>query len=497
MHTPIWPCPPARTPSKRAAGFSPRGDKKENLVRRILPTVSSMTWTSLDTWIVAAGVLGAVSCALLGNFLVLRRMSMMGDAISHAVLPGLAVAFLLTGSRGSLSMFLGAAVVGVLTAVFTQWIHSFGQVDESASMGVVFTGLFAVGLILIVRAADAVDLDPGCVLYGAIELIPLDTRPVLGFSVPRAVVGLGAVLLVNTMFTVLLYKELKITSFDPALATTLGISAPVMHYLLMTLVAVTTVASFESVGSILVIAMLIVPAAAAHLLTDRLSTMLFVSVIIATLSAVFGHVAAITVPTWLGFSDTNTAGMMAVVVGLVFAAAMLLAPRHGVLSKAIHRLSLSLRIAREDVLGLLFRLEESDLTGATAAVPSLMRSALGRGLALSALTLWTLRRGGRVTRDGGRYILTAAGRDAARRLVRSHRLWESYLSKHLGLAADHLHQPAERMEHFISDPMREAIANDLRDALVDPHGRPIPTPGRPPPGAATPGASQSPPPMRE
>ena len=139
----------------------------------MVSTLATFSWNwHLDGWIVVAGMLCAMSCALLGNFLVLRRMSMMGDAISHAVLPGLAVAFLITGTRDSLPMFIGAAVVGVLTAVFTQWVNRFGKVEESASMGVVFTALFAIGLILIVRAADSVDLDPGCVLYGTISIAP-------------------------------------------------------------------------------------------------------------------------------------------------------------------------------------------------------------------------------------------------------------------------------------------------------------------------------------
>ncbi|MEM6917075.1 MAG: metal ABC transporter permease, partial [Verrucomicrobiota bacterium] len=134
-----------------------------------------MNWSSFDTWIVVVGALCAMACALPGCFLVLRKMSMMGDAISHAVLPGLAIAFLITGSRASLPMFFGAAIAGVLTAVFTQWIARFGNVDRGAAMGIVFTTLFAIGLILIRQAADHVELDPGCVLYGAIELTPLDT----------------------------------------------------------------------------------------------------------------------------------------------------------------------------------------------------------------------------------------------------------------------------------------------------------------------------------
>ena len=317
-----------------------------------------MQWALLDTWIVVAGVLSAVSCALLGNFLVLRRLSMMGDAISHAVLPGLAVAFLITNSRGSVPMFIGAAAVGVLTAVLTQWIHSFGRVETSASMGVVFTVLFAIGLMLIVRAADHVDLDPGCVLYGAIELTPLDMIDFASFEAPRAMVTLASMLIVDLLFVVFFYKELKISSFDPQLATTLGINAQLMHYLLMMLVAATSVAAFESVGSILVIAMLIVPAAAAHLLTDRLNVMIILSAVIAIACAVLGHAAAITVPSWFGYRDTSTAGMMAVVAGLIFGLVGVAAPRHGVLSKMIRRTLLSIRIVQEDVLGFLYRLEE-------------------------------------------------------------------------------------------------------------------------------------------
>ena len=279
---------------------------------------------------------GGGSCALVGNFLVLRKMSMMGDAISHAVLPGLAIAFLVTGARASVTMFVGAAIVGVLTAVFTQWISRFGNVDRGASMGIVFTTLFAVGLLLIVQAADQVDLDPGCVLYGAIELTPLDVvwRPELlgtALEVPRAALVLAGVLLVNLLFVLLFFKELRISSFDPELATTMGINANLMHYLLMTLVAITTVAAFEAVGSIIVIAMLIVPAAAAHLLTDRLGVMVVLSFLLALLSAVLGHLSALVVPGWLGFESTSTSGMMAVMAGAIFTAVLFLAPRHGVL----------------------------------------------------------------------------------------------------------------------------------------------------------------------
>lgn len=308
-----------------------------------------MYWYAIDTWIVIVGMLAAVSCTLLGNFLVLRKMSMMGDAISHAVLPGLAIAFLVTGARASLTMFIGAAVVGVLTAVFTQWISRFGKVDQGASMGIVFTTLFALGLVLIVRAADNVDLDAGCVLYGAIELTPLDvvrSTRLFGITLdlPRAVVVLVPVCLMNVLFVILFFKELRISSFDPELASTMGINANRMHYLLMTLVAITTVAAFEAVGSIIVIAMLVVPAATAHLLTDRLHWMVLTSVGLAMLSAILGHVFAISIPGWLGLNpgqidSTSTSGMMAVTAGLIFALALFLAPKHGILAKHFTRLN--------------------------------------------------------------------------------------------------------------------------------------------------------------
>ncbi|MGJ8650669.1 MAG: metal ABC transporter permease [Opitutaceae bacterium] len=307
-----------------------------------------MEWYAIDTWIVIVGILAAVSCALLGNFLVLRKMSMMGDAISHAVLPGLAIAFLVTGARASLTMFIGAAVVGVLTAVFTQWVSRFGKVDEGASMGIVFTTLFALGLLLIVQAADHVDLDASCVLYGAIELTPLDvvwSPSIFGaiLDVPRAAVVLSIVCAVNLLFVVFFFKELRITSFDSELATTMGINANWMHYLLMTLVAITTVAAFEAVGSIIVIAMLIVPAATAHLLTDRLGVMILLSVILAALSAVLGHITALFVPGWLGFDPavvdaTSTSGMMAVMAGVLFAITLFCAPRYGILIKKFGRI---------------------------------------------------------------------------------------------------------------------------------------------------------------
>jgi manganese/zinc/iron transport system permease protein len=279
-----------------------------------------MNWSELDSWIVITGVLICAACALPGAFLMLNRQSMLGDGISHAVLPGLAIAFLLTNSRDVLPMVIGAVLAGVLTAVLTQAVQKYGQVESGAALGVVFCGLFATGLILIRVASDKVDLDADCVLYGSIETAVVDVG-----RVPRVALISGGLLLVNGLLTLLFYKELRLAAFDPALATTLGFNAEAIRLGLTLVASVTTVLAFESVGSILVIAMLVVPAAAASLLTHRLHWLLILALVFAGLSAVLGHIGAITLPQlagrWLNRPEigaTSSAAMMAVAAGVIF-----------------------------------------------------------------------------------------------------------------------------------------------------------------------------------
>lgn len=444
-----------------------------------------MIWNwQLDGWIVLAGMLCAVASALLGNFLVLRRLSMLGDAVSHAVLPGLAVAFFISNSRSSLPMFLGAVIVGILTALFTEWIRGVGKVDEGASMGVVFTSLFAFGLIMIVQAADQVDLDAGCVLYGSIELTPYDPVLVLGREIPRAVLVLGGVTILNLLFVIVFFKELKLTSFDPALATSMGFSSKIMHYALMVLVAVTAVASFESVGNILVVAMFIVPPATAYLLTDRLGLMIVLSTLIAAVGAATGHVAAVVTPTWFGYQSTTTAGMMAVMVGVAFTLALLLAPRQGIIVKWFRNRALSLKILGDDVVAFLYRQRERGNTLSDPASasnedsPAVSQQVIAEELFASTWqlrsALATLRRRGEVAQDADRYHLTDLGAMHAQDLVRSHRLWEQYLVSEASLDASRIHNKAEILEHFTDRNLRDQLSDATDDPDRDPHGAAIP-----------------------
>lgn len=283
---------------------------------------------SYTGWILLTASLVGLSCGFIGVLLILRRMAMMADAISHTVLLGIVVAYIVTRELSGIHMLIGAIVAGLLTSVLVQWFHARG-VQQEASIGVVFTTLFALGVVLIATQVGNAHLDVKHTLMGEITFIPWEKieLPWIG-SMPEAVFILLIVLFIVVVAIVAFYKEWKITSFDPLLAASLGIPALLMHYVFMALVSVTTVAAFDAVGAIMVVAMLITPAAAAYLWTDRLSVMLALSGTFGVLSAFMGYYIA----AWL---DTSISGSMAFSTGIVFMISFLCSPRHGVVAKWI------------------------------------------------------------------------------------------------------------------------------------------------------------------
>lgn len=284
-----------------------------------------MTYTA---WIILTAALVGLSCGLVGVFLILRKTAMMADAISHTVLLGIVIAFLITREVSGTAMLIGGIFAGLLTAFLVQWLQSL-RVQQDASMGIVFTTLFAVGVILIATSAGNAHLDVQHALMGDLTFIPFDiiTLPIVG-EIPKATSLLLLVFVVVLFFIIAFYKEWKITSFDPSLAASIGIPVIAMHYLFMSLVSVTTVASFDSVGAIMVVAMLITPAASAYLWTDRLSVMLVLSGLFGIVSAVAGY----SIAAWI---DTSISGSMAFATGIVFLISFIGSPKHGIISKYV------------------------------------------------------------------------------------------------------------------------------------------------------------------
>lgn len=282
------------------------------------------------------GTLAALACALPGNFLLLRRQAMMGDAISHVVLPGIVVAFLVTGQVSTWPMLLGAAGAAILAALLIEAVRRIGRLNPGTAMGVVFTAMFAGGVLLLEQSdTSSVQLDVQHALYGNLEsLIWLDGLGWSSLLDPQALQGLppelgrmALCLLVIAGATVLFWRPLTLTTFDEGFARSLGLPVALIGFGLVVLAAVAAVAAFDAVGSIIVIAMFICPPAAARLMTNSLRTQVWWSLGFAALSAVGGYVLAGYGPIWLGFAQSvSAAGMIATVSGLILTLAALFAP---------------------------------------------------------------------------------------------------------------------------------------------------------------------------
>ncbi len=257
-------------------------------------------------------VLVAVSCTLSGVFLVLRKMAMMSDAISHSILAGIAIAFLYVGDINSPLLIIGAALTGVVTVFLVELLKQTHLVSEEASIGLVFTFLFSVGVIIISRYAGNVHLDIDAVLLGEIAFTPFNRLIIANIDFgPKAIYIITAILSLNITYIYLFYKELKLVTFDPTLATMLGFSPVIIHYSLMGVVSITAVGAFEAVGFILVVALMVVPPLTAYLITDNLSNMIFISCFIGVLIGIVGYQMAYVF-------DVSIAGSMATVAGIIF-----------------------------------------------------------------------------------------------------------------------------------------------------------------------------------
>lgn len=270
----------------------------------------------------------AVSCSLVGVFLVLRKMSMMSDAITHTVLLGIVLAFFVTQDLSSPLLMIGAALMGIVTVYLIEALQRTRLLSEEASIGVVFPFIFSIAIVLISRYAGSIHLDTDAVLLGELAFAPLDRIFFFGASIPAAYISSTLVLILNLSVIVIFFKELKLSSFDAILAATLGFSPVILNYVLMTLVSITAVAAFNAVGSILVIAFMIGPPVTAYLLTHDLKRMMILSALISVINVFAGYQVA-------RFFDVSIAGSMAVVTGLSFVTVFLFSPQEGYLTRKL------------------------------------------------------------------------------------------------------------------------------------------------------------------
>ncbi len=297
-----------------------------------------MTSGQIEIQLIAVVV--AVACALPGTFLVLRRLALVSDAISHSILLGIVLGFFVVGNVTSPLLLVGAALVGLATVVLVQMLERTGLVREDAAIGLVFPALFSMGVILISRYADGVHLDIDAVLLGELAFAPFDRIEFWGWDWgPTALVVMSVILAINVAAIAIFWKELKLSTFDPALAIALGFAPALVQYALMSLVSLTAVGAFDAVGSILVVALMIAPPATAYLLTDSLPRMLVLAAGIGAASGLAGY--------WLAYAlDASIAGSMATMTGVCFALAWLLAPGRGLVAAARRRARQKLEFAQ-------------------------------------------------------------------------------------------------------------------------------------------------------
>lgn len=418
---------------------------------------------------VLMGFLVAAVCGWIGCYLILQGMALLGDAISHTVLLGIVLVFLMGGASGGAAMFLGAVLTGLVTTVLIESLHSTCRIKEDAAIGIVFTSLFALGVALLGIFASRAHIDTGHVLYGNLEVVASSPAYRHGmFVVPFPVAQMAIVATLVAALILAFYKELLVVSFDPQLAASLGLWPRVIRYVMMAVLSIAVVGSFESVGAILVVAMLIAPAATAYLLTRRLAVMFLLSTVVGGASALLGfHLAY-----WLSVSAAGA--MVSVSCGL-FSLAFLFGPEQGLVAAALRRLRLRLRMHQENIVRQLLK------AGASAEGGLVDVGWLANSLATSRVSAtWAaaaLKRRGWIESAAelpGKLQLTARGRTQAERLDRAHRLWETYLVEQVGLASDHVHPTAEQVEHLLSDQLVEKVDDALGHPATDPHGAPIP-----------------------
>ncbi|MEM7371212.1 MAG: iron chelate uptake ABC transporter family permease subunit [Bacteroidota bacterium] len=399
-----------------------------------------------------ASAMVGIMCGVLGCFIVLKNMSLIGDALSHAILPGVVAGFLIAG-YSIMGFFTGSVVAGLLAAVLITWIQRNVKTQEDAAIGIVFTSMFAIGVMGIswLTRQEGVHLDLKDFLFGN----------VLGISnqdLWMTFLVLGFTLVCISAF----YRYFFITTFESVIAQTIGISTGTMHYFLMLLLSFAVVASLQSVGVILVVAMLITPASTAYLLTYKLKKMVLIAGLTGLLSTTLGLLMAI-------IFETTPGPAMTVTATALYLLAVFFSPKRGLMSRYVKKRKKQTKILREDILKQAVRQQEHE---------KIDLERIGEKLGISTTRVkrvaQKMLRSGEFVREHGQLTLTPHGTEQGYALVRAHRLWETYLVQKMGLSLDQIHEDAEKYEHILTEELVEEVALSLGNPQEDPHGSPIP-----------------------
>jgi manganese/zinc/iron transport system permease protein len=414
---------------------------------------------SLRYALIGSMLLG-ICCGLMGAFLVVRKLALMGDALAHAVLPGVALGFLWNMTKDPVAIFIGATVAGLLGAGTVELIRNTTKHKEDAALGFVLASFYGVGICL----------------FTMIQNLPVGSKSGLDKFMFGQAAALGGddVLLIAVVTLLALgavlgfYKEYTLTSFDAGFARSLGLPVQVFHYSLMLLLAFAIVSSLQAVGVVLVAAMLVIPAAAAFLLTDRFGIMLLLSALFGLCSGAIGS--------FFSFVGRNlpTGPFMVLAAAVVFALALFFGPRHGIVSRWWRHRSRSARIQRENTLKAIYHVLEDDEFKRESASVSELAERRRETLEEVQRQLSAVRKEGLVSTFDDSVSFTPSGWQRACEIVRNHRLWELYLTNAAHIAADHVHEDAEIIEHVLGEETVRKLEKRLNYARRDPHGKLIP-----------------------
>lgn len=396
-------------------------------------------------------LVGAI-CGILGCFIVLRNMSLIGDALSHAILPGIVVAFLIFG-YSTLAFFGGSVIAGILSAIMITWLQQKAKLKNDAAIGIIFTFMFSLGVIGISRLSKqgGVHIDLKDFLFGSILSISYAD---LYLTIAMGIIVIGIVLIY--------YRSLFVTTFQVDLAETLGINPKFIHYLLMLLLSLCVVASLRSVGVILVVSMLIAPAASALLISSHLPKVILSAAIFGMMSAVTGLCISILL-------DAPPGPSMAIIGTLIYLILVLFSPKQGIVPKLYRKNQLEKQIILEDIIKYIYRHQQDTKIEIQAMVD---KTSHPKSKIIPSLRI--LREIGFIELNGDEMKITSKGIQKTNQLIRAHRLWESFLVEEIGLDADQVHEEAEQLEHYMSEEFLSELDERLGFPEKDPHGSPIP-----------------------